>query len=100
LSYNDDLSAASYRLSGALKVAKHLAGVVDEIRTSKPRGYGSPASYDGAARPVEDVVVALDDRGVSDQVIRARKLLNQAAELTERAAHHLDGAVTAWEGKV
>lgn len=99
MTYNDDISSQSRRLASANKVVSHLAGIVEDIRTSKPLGYGSPASYDGTARPVEDIVMALDTRGVSDEVISARHLLTQAAALTERAAHHLDGAITAWEGK-
>lgn len=100
LSTPDNLSTHCARLSDALKVATHLADITDDIRSTKPIGYRSEPSHNGTPRPVEDVVIALDDRGVTNNVLTARRLLQRAAELTERAAHHLDGAVTAWEGRL
>lgn len=97
MSSSDSLSAQCSRARSALLVASHLAGILDEVRHLPPIGYGSAPSYDGVSRPVEDVVSALDDRGISDKSFSARRDLTQAAVLLERAARTINDAVTAWD---
>lgn len=94
---SDSLAAQCSRARSALLVAAHLAGILDEVRHLPPVGYGSAPSFDGITRPVEDVVSALDDRGISDKSIAARRDLTRAAELIERAARGMDEAITAWD---
>lgn len=98
MSTSDTLLAECRRARDALLVATHLAGIADEIRSLMPLGYGVASAHDGTPRPVEDVVSALDDRGVSDRVLRSRRRLALAASLIEESARELDEAVSAWEG--
>lgn len=93
-----DLILECKRARSALTVASHLADQADEIRYMMPLGYGSEPSHDGIRRPTETLLSALDDRGVTDRVLRARRLLAAAATQIECAAQELDAAVKAWEG--
>ena len=86
------------RLRRAVLVAASRADIVEEIRHQLPRGYSSVTSREWASRPVESLVEALDDRGVTDRVLRARRRLSAAAALVEEAARDLDAAIDLWEG--
>lgn len=92
------LASECTRTRNALLVASHLASQADEISTMMPLGYGREPSHDGISRPVEVLLSALDDRGVSDLVLRARRQLHNASLLVESAARELDQAISAWEG--
>lgn len=97
MSPSDNLAAACARARSALRVAEHFAGILDDVGHLTPVGYSLGASHDGIARPVETTVAGLDERGVSDRKIRARRSLTHAAELIERAAREMDEAVKAWD---
>lgn len=93
----DNLTFHTRRLRDASLVADHLASQIDDIRTTTPVGFGAGPSFDGVARPVETTVEGLVLRGVTDAVIESRRLLAQAAELTERACRSLERARDSWE---
>ena len=95
---SDSLTAVCRRAKDALLVATHLSGIAEEIRHTMPLGYGVDRSHDGIPRPTESLASALDDRGVSDRVLRSRRRLSYAASLIEEAARELDEAIAAWEG--
>lgn len=94
----DSLTSHTTRLRQAAHLADHLAGQVEEIRTTMPLGYSAGRPFDGTPRPTESIVEGLSVRGVTAAVIESRRLLQQASELTERACHSLERARDGWEG--
>lgn len=95
----ESTKAQCERLRQAVLVAANRADIVEEIRHQLPRGYSSVTPREWARRPVESLVGALDDRGVTDRVLRARRRLSAAAALVEEAARDLDSAIDLWEGR-
>lgn len=93
----DNLTTHTTRLRQAATLAAHLAAQVEEIRTTTPLGYSAGRPFDGTPRPVETTVEGLDARGVTSAVFESRRLLQQAAEITERACRSLERARDAWE---
>lgn len=94
----ESTKAQCERLRQAVLVAANRADIVEEIRHQLPRGYSAITPGDWASRPVESLVEALDDRGVTDRVLQARRRLSAAAALVEEAARDLDAAIDLWEG--
>lgn len=82
-----------------LAVARHLADQADEITTMMPLGYNPDELRTKIPRPTEILTVALDDRGVTDLVLTARRQLASASSLVAEAARALDKAISAWEGE-
>lgn len=95
--HHTSLNTALAEIRANLSVVAHLAPHVEEIRYERPEGYGARPDSDGVSRPVEQIVLATDDRGVSRHVQSALYELNVAAIASARAAHALDAAQTAWE---
>jgi len=94
----ESTKAQCERIRQAVLVAANRADIVEEIRHQLPRGHSAITPGDWACRPVESLVEALDGRGVTDRVLRARRRLSAAAALVEEAARDLDAAIDLWEG--
>lgn len=62
----------------AAKNASEMAPVLEDLRYKLPAGYHAPRPDDGIARPVEDILVAQEERGVTEQVDQALLGLNYA----------------------
>lgn len=91
------LTDAARTLGDNVALVRHLASIVETIRYELPEGYGARADADGIARPVEQVLLANETRGVTRHVDEALYALNIAAGETAKAARALDSAITAWE---
>lgn len=94
----DPLTTLQGRLHNATLELAYLTDTAEAIRTTRPPGYTYLKSNDGVRRPVEDVIVALDDRGVSSALFNAGHALEAAIYAAERAVGFLDDAIVRWEG--
>lgn len=96
----ESLSLLASRLRVLASTALKNADLVEAIRTDKPRGYHVARSADGVPRPVEEIIQALDDRGVTSAVYNAGHALESAIQTVEAANVFLDAAIDRWEGHV
>lgn len=86
------------RLDLTLPDLKRLSDLAESVRTTRPQGYATLRSGDGVSRPVEDVIVALDDRGVTAALYNAGHHLEAAIYAAEWAVDQLNEALNRWEG--
>jgi hypothetical protein len=92
-----DLSALAQQLRDSASLVSSLAGLTDEVRHTLPRGYHPPRSQDGITRPVEDIIVALETRGVTSALSSAHHHMVNSLREAETAALLLNRALTRWE---
>lgn len=93
----DSLSTLAARLTDTARVVAHLAEVAEEISTDLPVGYRAARPIDGVPRPVEDILIGLEDRGVTPALINGRVALTIAVREAGNAARALDSAISRWE---
>lgn len=96
---NTDLNAAVSAVRENLAVAVHLANIAQEIRYDLPQGYVARPDRDGTQRPVEALVIAHEDRGITAEINDAIARLNRAAAEVGNAARAMDRAINRWENK-
>lgn len=94
----EPLTTTAAQLQDTAALITHLAILAEDIRTTRPRGYGVARPIDGVRRPVEDIIVALDDRGVTAAIYNAAHTLAAALNAAKQAALYLDDAINKWEG--
>lgn len=94
---SDSVVFLTARLQSTVDAISSLAPGVQQVRYLMPSGYRAERSPDGVHRPVEDVTVALHERGVSREVANAVKHLRTAISAASEAAVALDQALCNWE---
>lgn len=75
------------------KTASEMTPVLEDLRYKLPTGYGVARPDDGIQRPVEDVLVAQEERGVSAQVDQALLALRYARYNLEAAIEAMNAAM-------
>lgn len=76
--YESSLTKALSSVVRAAKTASEMAPVLEDLRYKLPAGYGVARPDDGISRPVEDILVAQQERGITEQVDQALLGLNYA----------------------
>lgn len=94
---NTDTVAALSALIKAAKTASEIAPVLESRRQQLPIGYSPGRPLGGVARPVEELIVAHEARGVSAQVDIAVNALDQATMHLQVAIEAMNTAMDRWE---
>ncbi|MER7077943.1 hypothetical protein SAMN02982929_07180 [Saccharopolyspora kobensis] len=79
------------------RTASEIAPILEDLRHKLPAGYGVARPADGVHRPVEAVLVAQEDRGITPEVTTALTALRYARHNLEAAIEAMNAAVDRWQ---
>lgn len=94
---DDTLSLLGDVAEVVAELVSHYASIAQEVRYDMPVGYSAGRPADGINRPVEDLIVAQETRGITPLVNEAVNALNRAVQEAATAAYELDHAISRWE---
>lgn len=95
---DDTLEVLGNAAEAVAELAAHYAAIAEEIRYDLPVGYNAGRPADGIRRPVEDLLVAQENRGVMPLITEAVNSLNRAVQEAATAVYEIDHAIARWEG--
>lgn len=96
--FDSNLTTSLASVIRAAKKASDMAPVLEDLRYKLPTGYGVERPSDGIRRPVEDVLVALETRGVTPHVDQALLALRYARHNLEAAIESMNEAMRLHQG--
>lgn len=94
--FETNLTASLGSVIRAAKTASEMAPVLEDLRYKIPNGYGVARPSDGIRRPVEDVLVAQEERGITAQVDQALLAFRYARHNLEAAIEAMNAAIDLW----